>query len=290
MTAIFAAGPLSMRLSVAIGCLVLALAAIALGRSMRFDLFELARSRAVRIVDGLERRNVGRLGVVIMTLFVAAGPYILFFDPVDYWPLRAHVAREPLSSYLVFSDDVAYVSASRNWQRTLSNMFEPHNTHIVPAWRVLTWALSTAAGSLERLPETLAVASYSILIAVMLLTGRVVARETGRTWLGLAAMALVGTTSVMLVPATWYSAGQPLWAGFGILATLWYAQSYRRSGRWVTLVLGGTAAVVAGWFWTIGHAAGPAAAVYLWQDGRTRCRLAAIVPLLATSLAIGIAL
>ena len=34
VTAIFAAGSLSMRLSVAIGCLVLALAAIALGRSM----------------------------------------------------------------------------------------------------------------------------------------------------------------------------------------------------------------------------------------------------------------
>ena len=44
VTAIIAAGPLSMRLSVAFGCLVLALAAIALGRSMRFDLFELARS------------------------------------------------------------------------------------------------------------------------------------------------------------------------------------------------------------------------------------------------------
>ena len=29
----------------------------------------------------------------------------------------------------------------------------------------------------------------------------------------------------MLTPATWYSAGQTLWAGFGILATLWYAQS-----------------------------------------------------------------
>ena len=290
VTAAIAAGLLLMRLSVLFGCLVLALVAIFVGRSLLFDLFELARSWVVRVVDGLQRRTVGRLGLVVLTLFVAAGPYILFFDPVDYWPLRAHVAREPLSSYLVFSDDVAYVASSRNWQRTVSNLFEPHNTHIVPSWRVLTWALATATGNLERLPETLAVVSYSILIAAMLLTGRVVARETGRTSLGLAAMALVGTTSVMLVPATWYSAGQPLWAGVGILATLWYAQSYRRSGRWVTLLLGGMAAVVAGWFWTIGYAAGPAAAVYLWQDGRARCRLAAIAPLLATALAIGIAL
>ncbi len=47
----------------------------------------------------------------------------------------------------------------------------------------------------------------------MLLTGRLVARETGRTILGLGSMVLVGTTSLMLTPATWYSASQPLWAG-----------------------------------------------------------------------------
>ena len=46
------------------------------------------------------------------------------------------MAREPLGLYLLFSDDIAYVSASRNWQRTVQTLFEPHNTHIVPAWRV----------------------------------------------------------------------------------------------------------------------------------------------------------
>ena len=35
----------------------------------------------------------------------------------------------------------------------------------------------------------------------------------------------------MLTPAMWYSAGQPLWAGFGVLATLWYAQTYRRTAK-----------------------------------------------------------
>ena len=74
-----------------------------------------------------------------------------------------------------------------------------------------------------------AMASYSILVSVMLLTGRLVARETGRALIGLAAMVAVGTTSLMLAPATWYSAGQPLWAGAAILATLWYAQRYRRT-------------------------------------------------------------
>jgi hypothetical protein len=244
----------------------------------------------LRELDRSRRAIAGRALVAALSVFIAMAPYILFFDPVDYWPLRAHVAREPLGMYLLFSDDVAYVSAARNWHQTLASLFEPHNTHIVPAWRVLTFALVTLAGSLERLPVVLAMASYSILIAVMFLTARLVARETGDATIGLAAMALLGTSSVMLTPAIWYSAGQPLWAGYGILATLWYAQSYRRSGTRVTLVLAGVSALLAGWFWTIGHATGPAAAVYLWQDGRRRSRLAAIVPLVATTLSVGIAL
>ena len=105
------------------------------------------------------------------------------------FPGRAHIARDPLAIYRLYSDDFAYVAASRTLGRTLSNLFVPHNTHIVPAWRVLTWALVAWAGSLEKLPEVLAEASYGILVAVMLLMGRLVARETGRTGLGLAAMA-----------------------------------------------------------------------------------------------------
>ncbi len=73
------------------------------------------------------------------------------------------------------------VAGSRTWQRTVSNLFVPHNAHVVPAWRILTWALVACSGNLERLPTVLAIASYSILVAVMLMTGRLVARETGRT-------------------------------------------------------------------------------------------------------------
>jgi hypothetical protein len=268
-----------MRFNLGLGCLVLGAIVLYAGREF-----------LVKQIGGLQRRTVGRGGVVCLALFIAAAPYILFFDPVDYWPHRGHVARDPLAMYLLFSDDVPYISASCNWQRTVSNLFVPHNTHILPAWRVVTWALVRAAGSLAGMPEVLAVTSYSILIAVMILTARLVARETGRTAIGLAAMALVGTTSVMLAPATWYSAGQTLWAGFGILATLWYAQSYRRTGNRVALIFAGAAAVIAGWFWTIGHVAGPAAAVYLWTSGGRRCRLAAIAPISATVFAVGLAL
>ena len=43
---------------------------------------------------GLQRRTVGRLGVIVLTLLISAAPYVLFFDPVDYWPGRRHVARD----------------------------------------------------------------------------------------------------------------------------------------------------------------------------------------------------
>lgn len=238
----------------------------------------------------LLQRPIGWMGLCVLVLVLAAAPYVLFFDPVDIIPWRAHVPRQPLDTYLLFSDDVAYVAGSRTWSRTVANFLMPHNTHIVPAWRIVTWGLVRCAGNLERLPQVFAVASYSILVAVMLMTGRLVMRETGKTVLGLAAMMLVGTTSLMAAPATWYSAGQPLWAGYGILATLWYAQSYRRSGGSLALLLSAITAPLAGELWTVGHMAGPTAAVYLWFDGRRRCRLAAIVPLAATVLAVVLSL
>ena len=156
--------------------------------------------------------------------------------------------RDPSAIYRLYSDDFAYVAASRTFPRTLANLFVPHNTHIVPAWRVVTWALVAWSGSLVKLPAVLAQAAYGILVAVMLMTGRLVARETGRAGLGLAAMSAVGTTSVMASPACWYSAGQTLWAGFGILATLWYSQCWRRRpsdrGPGAGRVLGGSCRLV----------------------------------------------
>jgi hypothetical protein len=244
-----------------------------------------------RRMESALSRPTGRFGLAIMVLLVTTAPAVLFFDPATYLPnRRGHIVREPLAFYRLFSDDVAYVAGSRTWERTGSNLFVPHNTHIVPAWRLVTWGLVAVAGSLERLPQVLATAAYSILVAVILMTGRLVGRETGRTGLALAAMVLVGTTSLMVSPAVWYSAGQPLWAGFCILATLWYAQSYRRSRHLSALMAAAASAVVAGWFWTIGHLAGPVAAVYLWVDGRRRCRLAALVPLSATVLAVVLSL
>ena len=160
-------------------------------------------TRSSRLVNSLAAwflRRTGPLGVVCLVLILVTGPWLLFFDPIG-WPGQAHIARDPSAFYWLHSDDFAYVAASRTPPRTLANLFAPHNAHIVPAWRVLTWALVAWSGSLVKLPAVLAQAAYGILVAVMLMTARLVARETGRAGLGLAAMADVGTTSVMATPA-----------------------------------------------------------------------------------------
>ena len=221
------------------------------------------------------------MGLALLGLWIVTAPAVLFFDPATFAPNRhGHIVRDPREFYQLFSDDVAYVAASRtlgsDGRQSPGPAQHAHRAELATVdlgpgrrWR----------GASSRLPEVLAVASYGILVAVMLMTGRLVARETGRVGPGLAAMVLIGTTSLMLTPAMWYSGGQPLWAGFGILSALWYAQSFRRNGRWLTLALAAVAGSVAGGFWSVGHLAGPVTAVYLWFDGRRRCRLAAAVPL-----------
>ena len=247
----------------------------------------LLREELARFLDRTLRylgRPLGRVGLALLCAWIVTAPAILFFDPATLAPnSQGHIDRDPREFYQLVSDDAAYVAASRTWDRTVANLLVPHNTHIVPAWRLVTWTLVALAGNLQNLPYVLAIASYGILVAVMLMAGRLVARETGRAEAGLAVSALVGTTSLMLTPASWYSGGQPLWAGFGILSALWYAQSFRRSGRWTALALSAVAAGVAGGFWSAGHLAGPVTAVYLWFDGRRRCRLAAAVPPAATA-------
>lgn len=245
-------------------------------------------SRLVNSALTILRPPSGRLSLALLVGLITTGPWLLFFDPISL-PGRAHIPRDPAAIYRLYSDDFAYLAASRSLPRTMANLFVPHNTHIVPAWRLLTCALVAWSGSLEKLPAVLAEAAYGILVAVMLLTGRLVARETGRADLGLAAMVGVGTTSLMASPACWYSAGQTLWAGLGILAALWYSQCWRRSHSAAALLLAAVSAVLAGWFWTVGHLAGPVAAAYLWMDGRRLCRWAAAIPLMASGLAVATA-
>ncbi len=227
-------------------------------------------------------RPCGRIATLALGVLVCAAPGWLFFDPAG------RSARDPIGVYRLHSDDWAYLAASRTLPRTVGNLFVPHNTHVVPSWRVLTWTVSAASGRIAAMPGVLAVVAYGVLVALMLLTGRLAARETSREGIGWAAAAAVGTSSLMLWPATWYSAGQTLWAALGIVGTLWFCQGFRREGGKSRLWLAAGSAMVAGGFWTIGHLAGPLGAVYLWADGRPKCRKAAVVPLAATLLAVAV--
>lgn len=209
------------------------------------------------------------LGIVILL-----APLWLFIDSLRY--------------YRVQGDDFAYIGASRTLGRTVDNLFVPHNAHIVPSWRLLTWGLVAWAGRLSELPRVLGIATFAVVPMVMLAVGVLVGRETRNTSVGLIAMAFAGITSVLKSPATWYSAGQTLWAGLGVLLTLLCLQSWRRSGGTWRLALGAICAVIAGGFWTIGHVAGPAGAAYLLADGRPRAWRVALVPLLASIVAVAV--
>jgi hypothetical protein len=235
-------------------------------------------------IDAQMRRPVGAGLTWVVRLLLCTAPAVLFFGALGPG------LCDPVRIYSLQHDDFEYVARSRTLPRAMENLFVPHSTHIVPAWRLLTWSWVACAGRLSRLPAVLAVVAYGVLVAVMLVTGRLVAQETGRTSAGLIATAAVGTTSLMMPAATWYSAGQTLWAGLGILATLVWLESWRLRGGLLRLALAAASAVGAGWLWTIGHLAGPVGAIFLWVDGDPRCRRAAVVPLAATAIAVTLAM
>ena len=222
------------------------------------------------------RRPLGRAGAAACAAAIVLMPAWLFADA--------------LANYRLYGDDFAYLGESRTFARTIENLFAPHNAHVVPAWRLLTWGTLAAVGGVGSIPPVLAAMAYGALAASMLLVGRLVARESGSSAAGLAAAGGVGATSLMQSAGAWYSASQTLWAGLGVLGSLWYLQGWRRVGGPTRLILSALCCVLAGGFWTIGHASGPVGAVYLWMDGHRRCRRAALVPLLASVAAAGASL
>ncbi len=222
----------------------------------------------------ISRRPSGRLVAVVLALVALAAPSWLFADSLAFRRLQL--------------DDFSFVGASRTLAKTRDNLFVPHNAHIVPAWRLLTWGLVAMAGSLRNVPDWLGMAATVVVPMVMMAVGVIVKRETNTTSAALAAMAFAGITSILKAPATWYSAGQTYWAGLGILLTLIPLQSWKKSGGAWRLALSAAFAILAGGFWTIGHASGPAGAAYLWADGRPRARRAALVPLLASVFAVAV--
>jgi hypothetical protein len=181
----------------------------------------------------------------------------------------AWLLRDELRQFTLLLDDFDYISQSRDWPMTRAHLLDPHNAHVVPIFRLWTFALVAMAGQLTNLPVVFAFASYVGLIAAMLALGYVVARETRQPAAGLAAMAILGISTVGHPAVTWFSAGQALWAGTAILVTIAFAQSWSDKGGALRLAAVALTTFLAPAVWSGGLLAGPAAVTYLYfKKGR----------------------
>jgi hypothetical protein len=207
---------------------------------------------------------------VALTLGILAVPAWLFADDLRY--------------FVLVGDDFAYIANSRDWSITRAHLLAPHNTHVVPLWRLWTFALVVLSGRLEAMPSVFRAATYLGLVAPMVVVGHLAAREAGQPAVGLAAMAGLGISTVMKPVVTWYSAGQALWAGAAIVLTVALAREWSLKGGGWRLGLTGLAALAAPAIWTGGLIAGPAAIAYLWA-GRPSRSLGTISALAGVSAA-----
>ena len=176
----------------------------------------------------------------------------------------------PLRCFFLKSDDFVYLVRSRTAVALGNHLVSPHHGHVVPLFLLETHLLARLAGSLEALPTVLSWASYATMVLAMAATGHLIAWETARPALGLAAMAAVGLTSVLGPTVLWYAAGQALATGTMIVAMLAALQAWRGRGSWWWLALGLLGAIAAPLLWSAGYVAGLVGMAYLWADGRAR--------------------
>ncbi len=217
------------------------------------------------------RKPAGRWAVVGLVGVILALPA---------WMLMDH-----LRDFIVLKDDFNFFGAARDWPTTRANLFEPHHTHVVPIFRLWTYAAMTLAGRLQGLPSVLAVASYLSLVAAMVSLGYVVVRDTRRPVAALGAMAAFGISTVSHPAVIWYSASQTLWAGAACVVTVALARGWGAKGGGLRLAAVALGAATAPAIWSGGLAAGPAAIAYLLVSKTPRRRWAAVLLLAGITMA-----
>jgi hypothetical protein len=239
--------------------------------------------------------RLGGLLALALAPIILVAPLWLWADPLDgYSPtaegLSGLFARltplaDPFSEARLQLDDFDYVAKVRTPADLSRHLLTPHNTHLMPLFRLWTYLWVQASTTLSGVPESLALASYLSYVMAMLLVGHVAAWETGRPGLGLAAMVFFGTSAILAQTIAWFAASQAVCAGVAVLAMLAALQRWRARGgrRW--LALAAFAAFAPPLLWSGGYVAGPVGFAYLWADGRPHARKAALVPML-TSIAV----
>jgi len=207
---------------------------------------------------------------------------VLFATTAILLLVPSWIMADSLEYYFLKLDDFVFIADSRTFAMTLTHLFTPHNVHVVPLFRLLTYVLIRVSGGLAALPPTFGIATSIALGLTMLGVKRLVDRETRRPALGLIAMAMIGLSTVIEPAVIWYSAGQALWAALVVVAMLLALQTYREVGRSVWLIGGAILALAAPAVWSGGYVAGPAGAVYLWVSHVPGRRKVAMAPLVAS--------
>lgn len=195
---------------------------------------------------------------------------------------------------VLIQDDFQILEQSWTWERTCEGIWKPHNEHVMPLGRLLTWGLVCLAGRQTAVPGVCVLLGPLALVAGMLLTNTFVRRETGHPLPGLVAMTLFGVSCVYQQAVYWFSASFSILALDTLLLALLAAQRWREASRPrdLALVAVGTALAPA-WF-ASGVLAGPLVALYLlpWGEEWRRPRRWLGVPaaLLGTGLFLALSL
>ena len=239
-------------------------------RAERVDVGAIGRTQGSLVSAWLDRPVKQAVVLVLVVLIVAAPAWLL---------------AEWLKNFALHPTDFIYIEEAIDARALRKHLFVSLNTHVVPLFRLYTYAVVQSTDRLEDLPRMLLGASYLGLVATMLLVGRLVRQETGRTGPALGAMACMGITTVVLPVVSHYAASQALWSGAAIVATLLATHAWRsRGGTW-RLVPAAIGVLAAPAIWSGGLVAGPAAAAALWADGRPRCRRAAVAMIALSGVA-----
>jgi hypothetical protein len=213
--------------------------------------------------------------ILLLLLFVFAAPIWLMQDFFD--------------NSFMFIDDFYYVSVARDFHAFCDSALRPLNCRVVPLFRFWTYLVVALAGKLSALPVALGIASYVGLAVAMALVGLFVFRESGRVAVAIMSMGCAGISTVIEPSVIWFSAGQAIWAGTGVLCALIAVQGWLKWGGLIRLLLAIVCIVAAPGLGTGGLVAGPAVAAYLWAHHQSRWRRAAWISL-ASSAATGLLL
>src|SRR5215475_12633303 len=97
------------------------------------------------------RRPLGRPATLALAFVICLAPAWLFADLLE--------------NYFIYGDDWEYIAGSRTFARMVENLFTPHNVHVVPVWRLVSWVCVALAGGLTGLQKVLPMQAYGALAA-----------------------------------------------------------------------------------------------------------------------------